>query len=541
MAASSAAPDLSRLDTDSFYAPYPKQEALHTSPATNLLGIGGNGSGKSAFLLGEAIYICLEFPGADCLLVRKNWKELEKGLILDLKNTLPPSLYRYNDQKHVVYFPGNGSHIFFGHCRTGNERDLAQYLSSAFVFIGIDELGQFSYNAYDFLRSRNRINKGCKQNKNGEWPVPRMGSATNPLGPGYGWIKKLWIDHKPVTQMGETIEIRGKFYNEVKGEKVCAYDPEEFFYQHSTVKDNPAQLEKDPLYLDKLMKLAPALRNKAMYGDLDSMAGQYFSNFSLDRHVMNFERDRELYEFQDWQPRWMGGDWGLAHFSAMYWCTQARFRWSKESAWKTKIAVYRELVVNEKGIDELCSMMDELTPHRERAMIKDFYLSPERFARDDDPDFKMTVAARMGKILRGLSYHNGEKVVPSPLPEPREATDRRVDGAQFIYDKLEKDEIVIFDNCPGLINALEVVVRDDPNNLEDVKKTDSQEDDCYDGGRYAIVSPFKPRAKPKEVVYQEHLAAIEDPMAARMFSYQHHIQQQKKARTGGLIKPRYRR
>ena len=89
MAASSAAPDLSRLDTDSFYAPYPKQEALHTSPATNLLGIGGNGSGKSAFLLGEAIYICLEFPGADCLLVRKNWKELEKGLILDLKNTLP--------------------------------------------------------------------------------------------------------------------------------------------------------------------------------------------------------------------------------------------------------------------------------------------------------------------------------------------------------------------------------------------------------------------------------------------------------------------
>src|ERR1700678_2437776 len=86
---------LGRLETDSFYSPWPKQQELHTSTATNLLAIGGNGSGKSAFLLGEAIYVCLEFPGADCLLVRKNWKELEKGLILDLKNTLPPSLYRY--------------------------------------------------------------------------------------------------------------------------------------------------------------------------------------------------------------------------------------------------------------------------------------------------------------------------------------------------------------------------------------------------------------------------------------------------------------
>jgi len=522
--------ELGRLETDGFYKPWPKQRALHTSPATNLLGIGGNGSGKSAFLLGEAIYICLEFPGADCLLVRKNWKELEKGLILDLKNTLPASLYRYNDQKHVVYFPGNGSHIFFGHCRTGNERDLAQYLSSAFVFIGIDELGQFSYNAYDFLRSRNRINKGCKPNKNGQWPIPRMGSATNPLGPGYGWIKKLWIDCKPVPQMGETTQVGDKFYNKANGEDVCCYDPAEFFYQHSTVRDNPAQLEKDPQYLDKLMKLAPALRNKALYGDLNSMAGAYFSNFSLDRHVMNFERDAELFEFQTWQPRWMGGDWGLAHFSAIYWCTQARFRWSKESPWKTKIAVYRELVVNEKGSDELCRLMNEATPQSERAMLKSFYLSPDRFMRDDDPDFRMTVAARMGKMLSGFG-----------LPEPEEANDRRVDGAQFIYDKLEKDELIIFDCCPAAINALEVVVRDDPNNLEDVKKTDGQEDDAYDGVRYAIVSPFKPRAKPQEIIYQERLAEIQDPMAARMYSYQHHIQQQKKTRHGGLIKPRYRR
>lgn len=524
----STAPVLGRLATDEFYKPWPKQDALHTSPATNLLGIGGNGSGKSAFLLGEAIYVCIEFPGADCLLIRKNWKELEKGLILDLKNTLPKSLYNYNDQKHLVTFPGNGSHIFFGYCKSGNERDLAQYLSSAFVFIGVDEMGQLSYSAFDFLRSRNRINKGCKPNKNGEWPVPRIGGATNPMGPGYGWIKKLWIDQKPVSQMGETEQMGEKYYAEVHGEKVCVYNPAEYKYVHSTVMDNPAQLEKDPQYLDKLMKLAPALRNKALYGDLNSMAGAYFSNFSPDRHVMNRAADKELYEFQSWQPRWMGGDWGLAHFSAMYWCTEARFRWSVDSPWVTKKCVYRELVVNETGLDELCRLIDFNTPQSERSMMKRFFLSPERFARDDDPDFARTVAGRMGTVLHGYG-----------LPKPERANDARVDGAQFLWNLLEKDELVVFDDCPGLINALEVVVRDDPKNLEDVKKTDGQEDDCYDGARYAIVTPFKPRAKPQEIVFQERLAGIEDPMAARFYSYQHHIKQQN--RGSGLAKPRFRR
>lgn len=528
-----AAEQLGRFDLASVYAPWPKQSELHTSLSTKLLGIGGNGSGKSATLLGEALYVAFEFPGADSLLVRKNWKELEKGLILDLKNTLPASLYRYNDQKHTVTFPGNGSHIFFGHCKTGNERDLAQYLSSAFVFIGVDELGQFSYTAWDFLTSRNRINKGCKPNRNGDWPVPRMGGATNPMGPGYGWIKKVWIDQKPVPQMGECHKKGDVYVQELRGEEVVIYDPKDYHYVHSTVRDNPTQLEKDPLYMDKLMKLSPALRNKALYGDLNSMAGAYFSNFQRDRHVMSFDQavgDDRLMEFQDWQSRWLGGDWGLAHYSAFYWCTIARFRWTKDSPWKEKKCVYRELVENEKGYDELCKMLTAATPEHERPMLKHFYLSPERFARDDQPGFDTTVAAKMGVLLR-----------KAEMPMPERANDRRVDGAQFIWNLLETDELVIMDSCPNLINALEVVVRDDPDNLEDVKKTDSQEDDCYDGGRYAIVSPFKPRAKTKEAEYHETLEKITDPIAARMFSYQHHIKQQGHAKPGQLVKPRFRR
>jgi hypothetical protein len=537
--------DLSRLDTESFYSPWPKQDELHTAPQKSLLAIGGNGSGKSAFLLGEAIFICLEFPGSDCLLLRKNYPELEKGLILDMRNTLPQGFVHWNDQKHIATFP-NGSHIFFGWCKGTSERDLAKYLSSAFVWIGIDELGQFSYDAFSFLSSRNRINKGCQPNVNGEWPTPRIGGATNPMGPGYGWIKKLWIDKKPVSQMGKDIEEHGgKWYSKVTdklmldvpeikkrirfidGEPfMCVYDPTEYKYVHSTVVDNPAQLSKDPDYINKLMKLAPALRAKALYGDLQSIAGTYFSNFSQDRHVLRLPDDNELLEWQSWQPRWIGIDWGLAHWSAVFWATKARVRKFVGAPWRQVTVIYRELIENEKSYDELATLIADATPEEERPNLKHIYLSPERFARTGDKDPLKTIGIQMG-----LAFKEHE------LPMCERANDRRVDGAVYMYNLIENDELIILDNCPGLIGAMEVVTRDE-DNPEDVLKVDGAiEDDIYDGARYCLLSEAKPRPKTEEVVYHERLEAIKDPMAARLFSLQHHMAKQRKFKT---IKPRYK-
>lgn len=762
--------DLSRLDTASFYNPWPKQNELHTSPAIDLLAIGGNGSGKSAFLLGEAIFCAIEFPGSDCLLLRKNYPELEKGLILDLKNTVPAGLYRYNDSKHIATWP-NGSHTFFGHCvakgtlittinglipvekvkagefvltrhgyhrvkwsgqtgvkpvirlgplrvtaehriflrngwticqkafipgsevlihkssysaacrtfvireqndaliastsrdgetaskprfmsrcgraltdlfrqvtkyitrtstqittipriskpsrqtntvpamppeqdgfaflstshlcvdaaaklesaglanggiaapvavmpvydlevenqheffadgilvhncKSGSEKDLAKYLSSAFVFIGIDEIGQFSYDAFSFMGSRNRINKGCRPNVNGEWPVPRMGGATNPMGPGYGWIKKLWIEKKPVSQMGKDIEEHeGRWYSPITDKKmlaleeirkrvtiingepyICVYDPADYAYVHSTVVDNPAQLEKDPDYINKLMKLAPALRAKALYGDLKSIAGTYFSNFTQDRHVLKLPDDNELIEWQSWQPRWIGIDWGLAHWSAVFWATKARVRKFIGAPWRQVTVIYRELIENEKSFDELAQLIVEKTADNERATLKHIYLSPERFARSGERDPSKTIGVQMGLYLKERKF---------PMCEI--ANDRRVDGAVYMYNAIENDELIILDSCPGLIGTLEVVTRDE-DNPEDVLKVDGAiEDDIYDGCRYAVLSEAKPRPKTPEVEYHERLERIQDPMAQRMFSLQHHMAKKNRFKP---VKPRFR-
>jgi phage terminase large subunit len=497
-----------------WYSPTPKQEILHTSPAKNLLAIGGGGSGKSMFLLGEAIYTCLQYPGANCLLLRRDFPELEKGLILDFKATVPADDYKYNDQKHIAAF-ANGSKIFFGHLQNQSEKSLSQYLSAAFVFIGIDELGQFSYEAYSFLSWRNRINKDCQPDMNGDMPIPRMGGATNPLGPGYGWIKTVWVDKKPVSQLGQTVKKHdGKFYQNVHGRDEIVFDPEDYVFVHSTVLDNPHQLAKDPDYINKLMRLPPAMRQKALYGDLNAVAGQYFSNFTYDRHILSLPRDHDKIKWEPWQPRWMSIDWGLAHHSAIYWFTRAQVL-DIESKWRNRVICYRELVINETGHRELIRRIAAQMGDDEKKTTRHIFLSPERFNRTGDTQH--TLGDEMADLLHELG-----------LPRCVAANNRRVDGAVFCYNLLETGDVLLLEEeCPHLIRTLQTVVRSEKD-LEDVLKADSIEDDCYDSWRYGLMSMLSEKGKPQTLKDQERIAAIQDPAQRLIASYQLHLKNQQR-------------
>jgi phage terminase large subunit len=516
--------DIGAANIWEWYDPLPKQNILHTSPANNLLAIGGGGSGKSMFGLGEALYVCAQYPGAHCLLLRRDFPELEKGLILDFKSTVPKEFYKYNDSKHIATFKHNDSKIFFGHLQNASEKTLSQYLSSAFVWIFIDEMGQFSYEAYDFLHFRNRVNKECKPDFEGHMPIPRMGGGTNPLGPGYGWIKTVWVDHKPVSQLGKVTKYRdGRYYAVHNGRAECVFDPFDHVYVHSTILDNPIQMRKDPDYINKLMRLAPALRKKALDGDLNSVAGQFFSNFSYERHVMSLPRDHELIKWETWQPVWIGMDWGLAHHSSIYWFTRAKV--FRLNGWRDVVVCYRELVVNETAHEALVALAVSKMNPQEISRTKAIFLSPERFARHGDPDPSKTIGAQMAEKFHELG-----------LPRCIPAINSRVDGAVFCYNLLETGDFVLLEEeCPYLKRTLEIVVRD-PVTLEDVQKVDSIEDDCYDGWRYGLVSYLNEKKKPKELIDQERIAAVEDPTARMMLAYQIRLQNEKRAKG---TKPRY--
>jgi len=143
------------IDIGRFYTPQPVQRKFHASEARYPLLEGGRGGGKSTALLWEAISQCLLVPGANCLLLRRTLTAMEKGGIEDLfKKQVPRSLYRsYNATKHVITFY-NGSNLFFGHVKT--DADLLQYQGAEFLFIGWEELTQFTYSQWDFLKGSNR-------------------------------------------------------------------------------------------------------------------------------------------------------------------------------------------------------------------------------------------------------------------------------------------------------------------------------------------------------------------------------------------------
>ena len=206
--------------------------------------------------------------------------------------------------------------------------------------------------------------------------------------------------------------------------------------------------------------------------------------------------------------------------------TKARARKFIGAPWRTVTVIYRELIENEKSYDELSDLIADATPKDERATLKHIYLSPERFARGGDKDPSKTIGVQMGLYLKEKGLVMCEA-----------ANNRRVDGAVYMYNLVENDELIILDNCPGLISALEVVTRDE-DNPEDVLKVDGAvEDDVYDGARYTLLSEAKPRPKTPEVEYHERLETIKDPMAQRMFSLQHHMAKKNRFKP---VKPRFK-
>src|SRR5439155_1378666 len=147
------------------------------SPAKYRLFGGAAGPGKTKALLWECIQQALRVCGADTLLLRRTYPELESSLLAYFRRDVPRAMYTsYNEAKHLVTWT-NGSTTRFGHCR--NENDVYQYQGAEFLFIGIDELTHFTLKQWQFLTSRNRC------------PVPNsfsnMAGATNPGNVGHAW------------------------------------------------------------------------------------------------------------------------------------------------------------------------------------------------------------------------------------------------------------------------------------------------------------------------------------------------------------------
>ncbi len=195
--------------------------------APQCLSVGGFRSGKTTGWLMYAIMnYCLAYDNCDILVLRRTFKELEAGAIKDFITFTPPELYTYDQTKHVATII-NGSRVVFGHCQNLKMRDVEQYLGSAYVFILVDECGQFSAEAWGMLYSRNIVNAACKPNKHGHLPIPVIVGCTNPLGPYYEYYRTVFVQKEPFEKPegARRDDTNGTWWTKESGEWTNIYDP----------------------------------------------------------------------------------------------------------------------------------------------------------------------------------------------------------------------------------------------------------------------------------------------------------------------------
>lgn len=494
----------------------PKIKQLIDSPAPRKLAVGGTGSGKSAGVLYHIVVdYCLRWSKCDVLCLRKTFPDLERGLISDFKTYIDERIYKFNESKKVATLV-NGSRIFFSHLASGNERDLLGYQGSSFPAIFIDECGQFSLDAFNFLQSRNRVNPGCEPDANGRFPVPCIYAATNPVGPFFSEYRKAFRDKSPISPPeGAKRDKNGRWWVPEAGEWRLIFNPEEWFYVHSTVLDNPHMLAKDPAIYDRLNALPEDMRQKMLFGSMDAISGQFYDCFSPSKHVINLRKNPDAIKWQQWQPIWIGFDWGRAHAAAIIWMTLADVK-TLDGSYKQKVVVYRECVLKGRTGRQLGEQLITLTGKEKLSAI---YFSHEQFAKKWD---KHSPAEELSEQLRLAS-----------LPSVSRGTQDRVGRASFLYEKLAAGELVILDSCPEVIAAIPAAVRNDKK-LEDVLKVPTDADDVYDALSIGLFGQLGARKKPEALKTKERIEAIADPFNKRLAIMRQQYSEQKRAELASM-------
>ena len=236
---------------------------------------GARGGGKTWAVRVKAMLLACRYAGIKILIIRRSFPELRDNHILPLQMELR-DIARWREQEKRFAFP-NGSFIRFGYCSA--ERDVLQYQGQEYDIIFIDEATQLT--EYQF-----QTFKGCLRGAN-DFPK-RMYLTCNPGGVGHAWVKRLFIDRQYI------------------GDE----RPDDYEFIQAKVTDNPVLMRKDPEYVETLRSLPYELREAWLNGSWDIFAGQYFSEWNRDVHVV------PAFEPPKWWRRYITMDYGLDMLAA---------------------------------------------------------------------------------------------------------------------------------------------------------------------------------------------------------------------------------
>lgn len=429
---------------------------------------GAAGGGKSDALVVEALRQ-VHIPHYKGLILRKTYPQLSE-LVEKSLNYYPRAFpkARYNASAHCWTFP-SGAKILFGSMQY--TKDRTRYQGQAYDFVAFDELTHFTWEEYSYLFSRNR--------PNGPGTRVYIRATANPGGVGHGWVKERFITAgTPMQTVWEEVSWRDPEGREHRERQSRIFVP-------SSVFDNPALLENDPKYVQRLASMPEAERNALLYGDWDSFSGQVFTEWRNDReHYADRMHTHVISPFrvpESWGI-WCGLDWGYSRPFSVGWYAVDHER-----------RLYR--------IRELYGCTG--TPNTGVKWEPSEVARKIRGIEAEDPNLKGKRILRVGDPA--IWGSDGTESIGALMERERVYFERgdhnRIDGKMQVHHRLAFDGegvpmLYVFDTCRHFIRTVPNLVYDETD-VEDVD-TDG-EDHIYDELRYVcMANPIAPRVRPTE-------------------------------------------
>lgn len=376
-----------------FGTPNPKQEEFLLSKTRFTAYGGARGGGKSFVVRLKAKLMALRYAGIRILIMRKTFPELRENHILPLMGELL-GIATYKDSDKSFTFL-NGSRLRFGYC--DNDADVHQYQGQEYDVIFMDEATHFTEFQFSTLTA-------CIRGVNG-FPK-RMYLTCNPGGVGHAWVKRLFIDrdYKP------------------------SENPDDYTFIQAKVTDNKVLMEQDPEYVKMLDNLPDDLRRAWRDGDWDLFAGQYFTEFKRDIHVVEpfpIPKEWRIYRTLDY---------GL-DMLACYWVAMDE---------RGRAFVYKEAYRSDMIISKAAELINSMTTEQ----VKATFAPPDLWNRRQDT----------GKSVAQIFAEHGIMLT--------KASNARVAGWLDVKEWLSpygegEANLKFFSNCTNIIRCLPQLQHDD--------------------------------------------------------------------------------
>jgi len=455
-----------------------KQGCAFLSEATEILYGGAAGGGKSHLARAAAISWCYDIPNLQVYIFRrtspdlwKNHMEGPTGFPAMLAEWTNAGLVNINQSKGFIEF-WNKAKIHLCHCQ--HEKDIYSYQGPEIHVLIIDELTQWLWSMYTYLRGRLRLG-GLIVPEKYKGVFPRILCGANPGGIGHNSVKFAFIDNCRPFEIRQMPQDEGGLKRQ---------------YIPALLEDNPTLTENDPDYEYRLEGLGNKALVKAMrWGLWDIVSGGAIDDvWDMTKHIVEpfdipktWRIDRSL-------------DWGSSKPFSVAWWAESDGSDVVVSPGKTRafpkgtvfrIAEYYGWngLPNEgcrKSAPDVAKEIKNIEAGS--SILSGFRVNPGPADTSiwDADDEGQSISAKMER--QGVRWTKADKRPGSRKAGLEEVRDRLSNGLKI---PIEKAAMFIFSTCGQFIRTVPTLSRDQKN-PDDVNT--NAEDHVYDEVRYRLMT-----------------------------------------------------